>query len=70
VNVLSLISWIWGCSTDREVLDDPQRVRAEIHRLEDMVQAYRDFGYEDMAEECAQRKSLLERQLRNLLKQA
>ena len=47
-------------------MDDPERIRSEIKRLEDMALAYRDFGYEDMASECAQRKQLLEKELGRL----
>ena len=61
--MLGLFSWIWGCSSDSELMDDPDRIRSEIKRLEDMAVAYRDFGYEDMASECTQRKQLLEKEL-------
>lgn len=66
--MLSLISWIWGCSTDQEVLDDPGRIRDEIRRLDEMVKAYGDFGYDDMAAECSQRKALMEKALGRLHK--
>lgn len=65
--MLSLISWIWGCSSDSEPMDDPERIRSEIKRLEDMAVDYREFGYEDMASECVQRKQLLEKELGRLL---
>ena len=64
--MLSLFSWIWGCSSDSEALDDPEQIRSEIRRLDDMIGAYRDFGYEDMVSECVQRKQLLEKELRRL----
>jgi len=65
--VLSLFSWIWGCSSDSEPLEDPEQIRSEIRRLDDMAVSYRDFGYEDMAAECVQRKHLLEKELGRLL---
>ena len=64
--MLKLISWIWGCSSDSETLDDPEELKSEIKRLDDMMASYRDFGYDDMADECAQRKHLLEKELGRL----
>jgi len=40
--VLSLFSWIWGCSSDSEPMDDPERIRSEIKRLED-INAMQEF---------------------------
>ena len=64
--MLRLFSWIWGCSSDSELLDDPEALKSEIKRLDDMMLDYRAFGYEDMAEECGQRKQLLEKELGRL----
>ena len=64
--MLNLFSWIWGCSSDAETLEDPEALKLEIKRLEDMIASYRDFGYEDMVDECVQRKHLLEKELGRL----
>ena len=64
--MLNLFSWIWGCSSDAETLEDPEELKLEIKRLEDMIASYRDFGYEDMVDECVQRKHLLEKELGRL----
>ncbi|HEX7899182.1 MAG TPA: hypothetical protein VF950_15560 [Planctomycetota bacterium] len=64
--MLRLFSWIWGCSPDSQVLDDPEALRSEIKHLDDMIADYRAFGYEDMAQECMQRKHMLEKELGRL----
>lgn len=60
---------MWGCP-DREAPDSPGKVRDEIRRLDEMIRAYRDFGYDDMASECVQRKALMEKVLRRLVRTA
>jgi hypothetical protein len=66
VPVLSLISWLWGCSSDVETPREPELIRSEMRRLDEMIRGYREFGYEDMAAECAQRKQSLEKELSRL----
>lgn len=59
-----------GSFRETEAVDDPRRLRAEIRRLDEMIAAYRDFGFDDLAADGARRKSALQEELRRLRSKA